>query len=71
METESHAVTHVKNEGAGVVCCATGPGIHLCDSPMIFVLFFIPCLSFIIGPFTLHCIPRQLKQKYIKNNLRK
>lgn len=27
METESHAATHVKNEGAGAVCCAGGLGL--------------------------------------------
>lgn len=52
METESHAATHVKNEGAGAVFCAGGLGLispaQACG--------LIPCLSFTISLFTLHCV---------------
>jgi len=51
METESHAVTHVENEGAGVICCARVPGLiqvlslsparGLCPA-------LSPCFSFIM-----------------------
>lgn len=55
METESHAVTHVKNEGAGAICCARGPGSFVWSWLVVFVQSY-PLFIFDIGPFTLHYI---------------
>lgn len=50
METESHAVTHVKNEGAGGWSAVLGKLRF-----MVFVLSYPPFI-FHIGPFTRHYI---------------
>lgn len=43
METESHAVTHVKNEGIGAISCIRGPGLFSVWARLVvFVLSYPP-----------------------------
>lgn len=65
METESHAATHVKNEGAGAVFCARGLGLISLTQPHGLCPASSPvCL--LISVFSLATISLPIKQEYIK-----
>lgn len=67
METELHAVTHVKYKGAGTILCVLGAGDSFQHSAAPRLTL---CPSLILLLSTLHCSQGQKKKHmYIKNNL--
>lgn len=65
METESHAATHVKNEGAGAVFCAGGPGL-ISPAPACGLCPVSSPVYLSISVFSLSTVSKPIKQEYIK-----
>lgn len=71
METESHAVTHVKNGGAGMICCARGLGLFSSESGSWCLSLSCSLFIFHIAPVTSRHIQASKAEIHQKNNLKK